>query len=292
MKRGDRWLCGKPAPVRGFGRRHDGARAQGGSRTLWEAERCRVWGPRRWRPPSVIVRSASGAPGWVFRDGPARARSSGPAHRGDCAGKSVVVFERRRWPRRAPRRWRRPTSSCAMRALRLGCGSARGGGRDGSRAAARAATAWENRRRCSSAAGDLVGGRDGGGRRARAAQCAHCALAGCSARGGGRDGSRATARAATAWENRWRCSSAGGGQAGRRDGGGGRRRAAQCVHCALAGCSARGGGRDGSRASPRAATAWENQRRHSGAGGNPVGRRDGGGRRAQAAQCAHCALAG
>ncbi len=120
MKRGDRWLCGKPAPVRRFGRRRDGARAQGGSRTLWEAERCRGWRPRRWRPPSAIVRSASCAPGWVFRDGPARARSSGPAHRGDCAGKSVVVFERRRWPRRAPRRWRRPTSSCAMRALRPG----------------------------------------------------------------------------------------------------------------------------------------------------------------------------
>ncbi|WP_126242948.1 hypothetical protein [Burkholderia gladioli] len=56
----------------------------------------------------------------------------------------------------------------------------------------------ENRRRCSSAGGDPVGGRDGGGRRARAAQCAHCALAGRSARGGGRDGSRAAARAAMA----------------------------------------------------------------------------------------------
>lgn len=120
MKRGDRWICGKPAPVRGFDRRRDGARAQQGSRTLWEAWRCRSRGPRRWRPPSVIVRGASGAPGWVFRDGRGRARSSGPAHRGDCAGKSVVVFERRRWPRRAPRRWRRPTSSRAMRALRPG----------------------------------------------------------------------------------------------------------------------------------------------------------------------------
>ncbi|WP_124084014.1 hypothetical protein [Burkholderia gladioli] len=62
----------------------------------------------------------------------------------------------------------------------------------------RGATAWKNRRRPSCACGYLVGGRDGGGRRARAAQCAHCALAGRSARGGGRDGSRATARAATA----------------------------------------------------------------------------------------------
>ncbi len=120
MKRGDRWLCGKPAPVRGFGRRRDGARAQRGSRTLWEVERCRGWGPRRWRPPSVIVRSASGAPGRVFRDGPARARSSGLAHRGDGFGKPGAVFERWRWPGRAPRRRRRPTSSCAMRALRPG----------------------------------------------------------------------------------------------------------------------------------------------------------------------------
>ncbi|WP_126243077.1 hypothetical protein [Burkholderia gladioli] len=119
----------------------------------------------------------------------------------------------------------------------------------------RGATAWKNRRRHSSAGGDLVGGRDGGGRRARAAQCAHCALAGCSARGGGRDGSRATARAATAWENRRRHSGAGGDPVGGRDGGGRRARAAQCAHCALAGHSARGDGRDGSRAAARAATA-------------------------------------
>ncbi|WP_186057506.1 hypothetical protein [Burkholderia gladioli] len=65
-----------------------------------------------------------------------------------------------------------------MRALRLGWGSARGGGRDGSRAAARAATAWENRWRCSSAGGGQAGRRDGGGGRRRAAQCVHCALAG------------------------------------------------------------------------------------------------------------------
>ena len=234
MKRGDRWLCGKPAPVRGFGRRHDGARAQGGSRTLWEAERCRVWGPRRWRPPSVIVRSASGAPGWVFRDGPARARSSGPAHRGDCAGKSVVVFERRRWPRRAPRRWRRPTWKRAMRALRPGWGSARGVGREDSRAAARAATARNDRGRCSSAGGGQGGRRDGGGGRRRAAQCVHCALAGVPRRAsvapvrGRRPARRRHGKTGGG------CSSAGGGQAGRRDGGGGRRRAAQCVHCALA----------------------------------------------------------
>ncbi|WP_186069354.1 hypothetical protein [Burkholderia gladioli] len=67
----------------------------------------------------------------------------------------------------------------------------------------------ENRRRCSGADGDPVGGRDGGGRRARAAQCAHCALAGRSARGGGRGSSRAAARAARARENRWRPSGAG-----------------------------------------------------------------------------------
>ncbi len=273
----------------GGGPRGDGAERPG---AVFERWRWPGRAPRRWRPPCSSCAMRALRSGRMFRPGRRSRRLAGGGPRGDGAGQPGAVFERWRWPGRAPRRWRRPTSSRAMRALRLGWRSARGGGRAGSRAAARAATAWENRWRCSSAAGDLVGGRDGGGRRARAAQCAHCALAGCSARGGGRDGSRATARAATAWENRWRCSSAGGGQAGRRDGGGGRRRAAQCVHCALAGCSARGGGRDGSRAAARAATAWENQRRHSGAGGDPVGRRDGGGRRAQAAQRAHCALAG
>ncbi len=269
-----------------------------------------------------------------------------------------------------------------------------------------AATAPDDRGRCSSADGGQGGRRDGGGGRHRAAQCVHCALAGLSARGGGRDGggrrparrrlwktggsvralavtlpaaatvaaaalelrnarialwtdvprgatvatvrgrrparrrhgktsggiralavtwsAAATVAAAVPelrnahiapWQgvprgasvatargrrparrrlgkNRRRCSSAAGDLVGGRDGGGRRARAAQCAHCALAGCSARGGGRDGSRAAARAATAWENQRRHSGAGGDPVGRRDGGGRRAQAAQCAHCALAG
>ncbi len=273
----------------GGGPRGDGAGQPG---AVFERWRWPGRAPRRWRRSTSSRAMRALRLGWRSARGGGRAGSRAAARAATAWENRWRVFERRRWPGRAPRRWRRPTSSCAMRALRLGCGSARGGGRDGSRAAARAATAWDNRWRCSSAAGDLVGGRDGGGRRARAAQCAHCALAGCSARGGGRDGSRATARAATAWEDRWRCSSAGGGQAGRRDGGGGRRRAAQCVHCALAGCSARGGGRDGSRAAARAATAWENQRRHSGAGGDPVGRRDGGGRRAQAAQCAHCALAG
>lgn len=108
MKRGDRWICGKPAPVRGFGRRRDGAREQGGSRTLWEAERCRGWRPRRWRPPSAI--------------------------------------------------------SCAARAAHLAGRSARGGGRDGSRAAARAARARENRWR-PSGAGDSDGPCGDGGAR-------------------------------------------------------------------------------------------------------------------------------
>ncbi|MBU9172289.1 MULTISPECIES: hypothetical protein [Burkholderia] len=40
------------------------------------------------------------------------------------------------------------------------------------------------------------------------------------------------------------------------------------MHCALAGRSARGDGRDGSRAAARAATAWKNRRRHSGVGGD------------------------
>lgn len=191
------------------------------------------------------------------------ARIRWTARRCEGAGRienAVEGAERcRGWGRDGGGRHRR---SCAARAAHLaGCSAM---GRRAPEVAGRpiAATAPDDRGRCSSADGGQGGRRDGGGGRHRAAQCVHCALAGLSARGGGRDG------------------------------GGRRARAAQCEHCALDGCSARGDGRDGSRAAARAAAAWKNQRRHSGAGGDPVGRRAGGGRRAQAAQCAHCALAG
>ncbi len=248
--------------------------------------------PRRWRPPCSSCAMRALRSGRMFRAGRRSRRFAADGPRGDGMEKPAAAFVRLRLPGRRPRRWRPPCSSCAMRALRPGW--AFRAGRRSRRLAAGGprGDGMENRRGCSCAGGDPAGGRDGGGGRRRAAQCVHCALAGHSARGVGRDGSRATSRAATAWKNRRRPSCAGGDLVGGRDGGGRRARAAQCAHCALAGCSARGGGRDGSRATARAATAWENRRRCSGADGDPVGGRDGGGRRARAAQCAHCALAG
>lgn len=76
-----------------------------------------------------------------------------------------------------------------------------------------------------------VGGRDGGGRRAGAAQCEHCALARWSARGGGRAKPRVTPRAATAGKMRGRRISARSGCVGRRDGAG---RFARIAHRAIA----------------------------------------------------------
>ncbi|WP_186194602.1 hypothetical protein [Burkholderia gladioli] len=194
--------------------------------------------------------------------------------------------------------------------------SARGNGRDGSRAAARAATAWKNRRRHSGVGGDrpaaatvaaavlelrnarialwtdvprgatvaMVRGRrparrrhgkTGGGIQALAVtwsaaatvaaavlelRNAHIAPwlgvprgASVATAGGRRPARRRLGK------NRRQRSGAGGGPVGGRDGGGGRPRAAQCMHCALDGWSARGGGRDGSRAAARAATAWGNR---------------------------------
>ncbi len=183
--------------------------------------------PRRWRPPCSSCAMRALRPGWAFRAGRRSRRLAAGGPRGDgmenrrgcsCAGGDPAGG-------RDGGRGRRRATQCVHCAL--AGHSARGVGRDGSRATSRAATAWKNRRRPSCACGYLVGGRDGGGRRARAAQCAHCALAGCSARGGGRDGSRATARAATAWENRRRCSGADGDPVGGRDGGGRRARAAR-----------------------------------------------------------------
>ncbi len=78
--------------------------------------------------------------------------------------------------------------------------------------------------------GELVGragGRDGGGRRARAAQCEHCALARWSARGGGRAKSGVTPRAATAGKMRVRRISAPSGCVGGNDGAGRCARVAQ-----------------------------------------------------------------
>ncbi len=136
----------------------------------------------------------------------------------------------------------------------------------------------EDRERCGRRSGAGFGGRDGGGRHrcSCAARAAH--LAGCSAMGRGAPEVAGRPIAATAPDDRGRCSSADGGQGGRRDGGGGRHRAAQCVHCALAGRSARGGGRDGSRAAARAARARENRWRPSGAGDSDGPCGDGGAR--------------
>ncbi len=216
--------------------------------------------------------------GWMFRAGRRSRRLAGDGPRGDGVGKTGGGIRALAVARPGAATVAAPEVELRNACIALWMGVPRGATVAtvrGRRPARR--RRGENRRRHSGAGGDPVGGRDGGGRRARAAQCAHCALAGRPAR-------------RRLGENRGRCSSAGGDPVGGRDGGGRRCRVAQCVHCALAGHSARGGGRDSSRAAARAATAWANRRQCSSSGGDRVGGRDGGGRSARAAQCAHCAL--
>ncbi|WP_186269063.1 hypothetical protein [Burkholderia gladioli] len=108
-----------PAVVTDRGRqpaRRGRARTGGGVRALAVARA----GAATVAAADVEPRNACIAPRLGFRAGRRSRRFAGGGPRGDGMGKPVAVFERRRWPGRAPRRWRRPTSSCAMRALRPG----------------------------------------------------------------------------------------------------------------------------------------------------------------------------
>ncbi|MCO8367533.1 hypothetical protein KGP76_18995 [Burkholderia cenocepacia] len=87
-KRGDRWICGKPAGVRGFRSWIDGVSSNSQRENAVSTIGLAVFGGRDLAAADQCLRNSGLRTGWVVRAGRRLRNGAGDAPRGDCAKKA------------------------------------------------------------------------------------------------------------------------------------------------------------------------------------------------------------